>query len=117
MYKYLVGVGVSGINSSTPGNTYLDFFFPFTEETLQQVKINEIMKNSWDPSMGPLPNFYQDQNTPDMIYIPFMAKMRQTSNDLIICLFSSEFEWSRENMGAYISYTSIERIKEAQIRL
>ena len=87
-YRYLVGVGVNGVNNKNPGEKYLDFFCEYTDELIKQATMEQIINYSWSNEMGKKPD---NPAMHELNGIRRIAVGRKLAHGLLVCLFNYSF--------------------------
>ncbi len=116
MIHYIVGIGTHAMNSSTPGERYLDFILEYTDE--EAMKANEAKAMS-DNRMWktPVKTALEVYGVAGLAENFAAISIRARYAQLMVCHFTSEddIHFTREDLELIVKYKDISELKKAQI--
>ena len=116
MFHYIVGIGTHAMNSSTPGERYLDFILEYTDEEVSKANEAKAMVDNrlWKTPIKTALEVYGVEGLAESFSA---VAIRARYAQLMVCHFTSEddMHFTREDLELIVKYKDINELKKAQI--
>lgn len=107
-YYYLCGIRIKD------GNKELDFNFPYTDSELKAAMMEEIQYNSGSEDERKEMTLEHKQKFSQGF---LLASYRKRMNDVKICLFKSDEEYSKDKLQSHLNAISDDDLEKSEIQM
>lgn len=108
-YYYLCGV-----RSKEGSNKELDFLFPYTDSELKAAMMEEIQYNSGSEDERKEMTLEHKQKFSQGF---LLASYRKRMNDVSICLFKSDSEYTKDGLQSHLNSMTPDEMKKSEIQM